>query len=181
MRLFEKILRYIILLGGACLVAACAAGPRTASLLPSGGDPVAEHALTLQVLNDLGPKLEFPKPRMKPPVPLLLAPASGPLDLDLGVDEPGIRIDPETLLGFSEQQVSQLLGPAVERVKAPPSRVMRYRFPDCRVTVYLFASLRTGDYQVLYSQIDPAADQPEPEGHCFVRTALRSMPGIGSM
>ncbi|MEX2617271.1 MAG: hypothetical protein WD767_14340 [Alphaproteobacteria bacterium] len=132
------------------------------------------------VFSSLDPPTAFPRPAMKPP-------ARGRYPPEIPAESANfngfLQLSPESLLGYSGRDVALLLGDAVENVRSPPSQVMHYRFTDCRVTLYLYASLSNGVYRVLYSEIDSSGSMApaESSSNCVISSAQLPARKTGNM
>jgi hypothetical protein len=181
MQYFAPLLKLIFVTVGICSLTACttqsfSSGPAKASALP-------EQPVPISVFNSLDPPVQFPRPSMKPHVPRARNQSESLVAVSPENAGSILRLNPETLLGYSEADVAQLLGDATENVRSPPSRILHYKFADCRVTLYLYASLDNGVYRVLYSEI--GSESPlQPAGEqapCLIRTARLPVSKMGSM
>jgi|GEM_PF-2799069 len=171
MQRYARCLRFLLLLGSGFVVAACGTtwAPEPALLdeteplemsVRGGMNPVAEAVEVVEVVS--------PRPKDKPSVPPQIKPGLATGD-ETDHNRKSVALTAKTLLGLSEREVAVLLGPAKETLVAPPSRILEYRFPDCDVTLYLYANLVTRDYAVLHMESNPHRAQSAAKPVCTAR------------
>ncbi len=168
MQRYARCLRFLLLLGSGIVVAACGTTWAPEPALLDETEP-----LEMSVRGGINPVSEAvevvsPRPKDKPSVPPTINPGLATGD-ETDHNRKSVALTAKTLLGLSEREVAVLLGPAKETFVVPPSRILEYRFPDCDVTLYLYANLMTRDYAVLHMESNPHRTQSEAKPVCTAR------------
>ena len=66
---------------------------------------------------------------------------------------PGAEYDPDRLVGLSEVEAMNLLGPPVDKAESPPSRVWTYRSQTCDVKLFFYPEVGGAAFRALTYQI----------------------------
>ena len=72
-------------------------------------------------------------------------------------------VDPNRLIGLTEKDATNLLGPPAEKMDSPPSRVWTYRSVGCDVKLFFYPEVGGATYRSLTYQIDDR--DPADEGY----------------
>lgn len=82
------------------------------------------------------------------PKPLVAAPSTKP------------SIEPQALVGLSEEEITRLLGKPRDVRNDPPAMVWNYAAGECRLNLFFYLDLKSQDFRALSYNFDPptAAD-----------------------
>jgi hypothetical protein len=72
-------------------------------------------------------------------------------------------VDPNRLIGLTENDAVKLLGPPTEKMDSPPSRVWTYRSTACDMKLFFYPEVGGATYRSLTYQIDDR--DPADEGY----------------
>jgi hypothetical protein len=89
--------------------------------------------------------------------------ASAPAAL---VATPGAEYDPDRLVGLSEVEAMNLLGPPVDKAESPPSRVWTYRSQTCDVKLFFYPEVGGTTYRTLTYEINDRDPADTTHGGC---------------
>lgn len=70
-----------------------------------------------------------------------------------------VPVPPPGLVGLSEQETADLLGPPAEESATPPGKVWLYRAAGCQLSVHLFPDMDKGGFYTLDYTADGAKDE----------------------
>jgi|GEM_PF-1816860 len=93
-------------------------------------------------------------------------------------DEPG-RVALDTIVGYDETTVAELLGAPDSSEDDPPARVWQYASENCVLDVYFYMELSTRNYRVLSYELDSAHDAPDVEQQCITELVDAGRPSGG--
>jgi|SRR5579871_236820 len=93
------------------------------------------------------------------------APSKAPAP-DASTAVPTAEYDPDRLVGLSEADATNLLGPPVEKSDAPPSRVWTYRSQTCDVKLFFYPEVGGTTYRTLTYEIDDRDPADTTHGAC---------------
>ena len=93
------------------------------------------------------------------------APSTAPAP-DAPTAAPTAEYDPDRLVGLSEADATNLLGPPVEKSDAPPSRVWTYRSQTCDVKLFFYPEVGGTTYRTLTYEINDRDPADTTHGGC---------------
>lgn len=73
---------------------------------------------------------------------------------------------PDALLGLTEAELIDLIGPPEERRESPPSRTWVYALPTCRLEISMFPDVRTNVYYSLAYSFQATAENTANDREC---------------
>ena len=79
---------------------------------------------------------------------------------------PAASYDPDRLVGLSESEATNLLGPPAEKSDAPPSRVWTYRSDTCDVKLFFYPEVGGSTYRTLTYEINDRDPADTTHGGC---------------
>jgi len=79
---------------------------------------------------------------------------------------PAAEYDPDRLVGLSETDAMNLLGPPVEKADSPPSRVWTYRSQTCDVKLFFYPEVGGTTYRTLTYEINDRDPADTTHGGC---------------
>ncbi len=79
---------------------------------------------------------------------------------------PAANYDPDRLVGLSEAEATNLLGPPVEKTDSPPSRVWTYRSETCEVKLFFYPEVGGTTYRTLTYEISDSDPSDTTHGGC---------------
>jgi LysM repeat protein len=82
-------------------------------------------------------------------------------------DDRPSRVVLDTIVGYDETTVTELLGAPDSSEDDPPARVWQYASENCVLDVYFYMELSTRNYRVLSYELDSAHDTPDVEQQCI--------------
>lgn len=99
-----------------------------------------------------------PAPKVKPRPPSAVAAA--PADVDAAA-----------VVGLSEDQVENLLGPPKSQAVLPPARIREYVNRECTLRLYFYVDLKTSQYRVLHLETASEGSGADETRHCLTQIA----------
>jgi len=79
---------------------------------------------------------------------------------------PAASYDPDRLVGLSESEATNLLGPPAEKADAPPSRVWTYHSDTCDVKLFFYPEVGGSTYRTLTYEINDRDPADTTHGGC---------------
>lgn len=79
---------------------------------------------------------------------------------------PAAEYDPDRLVGLSETDAMNLLGPPAEKADSPPSRVWTYRSQTCDVKLFFYPEVGGTTYRTLTYEITDRDPADTTHGSC---------------
>jgi hypothetical protein len=79
---------------------------------------------------------------------------------------PAANYDPDRLVGLSEAEATNLLGPPAEKSDSPPSRVWTYRSETCDVKLFFYPEVGGTTYRTLTYEINDRDPADTTHGGC---------------
>jgi hypothetical protein len=139
-----------------------AAAPAPAVTGGQAGTP-AEGAASSQPAASAAPSTTEGAASSEPTSPAAPSTAAAP---DTPAAAPAAEYDPDRLVGLSEVDATNLLGPPVEKADSPPSRVWTYRSQTCDVKLFFYPEVGGTTYRTLTYEINDRDPADTTHGGC---------------
>lgn len=155
-------------LAGALLLSGCA-------LFEPPPEPGPPPAAAEPVPPPTAASVPPPLPIRKPPAPVA---ALNYVPLPAATE----RIDPEHIIGMSQNEAAAWLGEPAQRAEAAPATIWRYAAPNCEVDLYFYLDLQSKVTRVLHYEVRSNDGAERRRERCFEQLVAerRGRSGSGS-
>ena len=146
-----RVLKPWLGLATAAMLAAC-------ELTPQGrhGDEPSDSQATSSSSDDTAAVavVNPPEAKPKPPVP---------------PPPPRPSVEPQSLVGLGEEEITQMLGEPREVRNDPPAMVWNYVVNECRLDLFFYLDLKSQDFRALAYNFEPNTTSDGAKKACLAR------------
>jgi hypothetical protein len=87
---------------------------------------------------------------------------------------------PADLIGLTEREASELLGPATSTESRAPAQIWHYEKSRCKLDLVFFMEMRTGVWRTLHYAFKSGAENPAQQQECVIAIVQENSRGVPS-